>query len=98
MRKALLGVGSDRRVANGLEVEPVRIDNERAMVVWMRMWAKSGRSIIRSTGRQGLDVEGRRMGAIVHAKAQMIEHFRPPLDRHRKKFAGPVLDSRGSQT
>jgi hypothetical protein len=39
-------------VTNGFDVETVRIQHERAVIVFMVMWAKSGRTVVASAGRE----------------------------------------------
>src|SRR3954464_4897128 len=50
------------RAADGFDVEAIRIQNERAVIVLIVMWAKSGRTIVFSAGFQRRAVKGIDLG------------------------------------
>lgn len=80
MRGALLKVGSDGRrrrgaMTDGMDVEPVRVQHQSAVIVWMVMRAKSGRTVVSPARRRGRRMEGCRAVEIRRAQGDMVDHL-----------------------
>src|SRR5207344_665960 len=61
LRMGLLMISSRcsfRRVADGFDVVPVRIEHERAVIMFVILRAQSGRTVVVAAGGEGGDMEG----------------------------------------
>lgn len=74
-------------MTDGLYVEPVRVQHESAVIAWMTMRAKSGRTVVSPARRQGRRLEGFRTIEMRPAQGDRVDHLTSTWKTRRVSLA-----------